>query len=360
MDPISVLVTSVGGAGIGEQILKALRLADKTSYTIVGGDISPQSKGLLEVDHPYILPAAHDPSYLPTLLKVCHKHRVAALFPGSEPELKVISAARKMFEEQAIFLPINPAPLIELCLDKIKTCDFLATHGFDVSFYKRITSIEDLEGCEALPMVLKPSTSGGGSVNVYLAQTREELLTFGRYLLRLYSEFIAQEYVGTPEKEFTVGVLVGMDGELLNSIAVKRNILIGLSNRLKVPNRTGREELGPLLALSNGISQGVIGRFPEVTEVCERIAETLQCRGTINIQCRLFEGKVYVFEINPRFSGTTSLRALAGYNEPEVLIARHLLGERIPRHFPYKSGTILRGLSETFMTSCDFPVAEKL
>jgi carbamoyl-phosphate synthase large subunit len=360
VDPIRVLVTSVGGAGIGEQILKALRLAKTTSYTIVGGDMSPHSKGLLEVDHPYILPAAGDPSYLPALLKLCDKHRVTVLFPGSEPELKVISAARQMFEDQGIFLPINPDRVIELCLDKVKTCDFLETHGFDVSVHKQITSVGDLENWETLPVVLKPSRSGGGSVNVYLAQTREELLTFGRYLLSLYSEFIAQEYVGTPESEFTVGVLVGMDGELLNSIAVNRNILIGLSNRIKVPNRTGRNDLGPVLALSTGISQGTIGRFPEVTEPCERLAESLGSRGTINIQCRLVNGKIYVFEINPRFSGTTSLRAMVGYNEPDVLIRRQLLGERIIPHFPYGSGVITRGLAETLMEGQEFPKAQNL
>ena len=34
-----------------------------------------------------------------------------------------------------------------------------------------------------------------------------------------------------------------------------------------------------------------------------------------------------MFEINPRFSGTTSLRAMVGYNEPDVLIRHHVLGE---------------------------------
>ena len=56
-----------------------------------------------------------------------------------------------------------------------------------------------------------------------------------------------------------------------------------------------------------------------------------------------------VFEINPRFSGTTSLRAMAGYNEPDVLIRRHVLNEAIEPHFAYRSGVILRGLSETML-----------
>jgi len=55
----------------------------------------------------------------------------------------------------------------------------------------------------------------------------------------------------------------------------------------------------------------------------------------VNVQCRLVDGEVVVFEINPRFSGTTSLRAMVGYNEPDVLFRHHVLGEPIEPHFPY-------------------------
>ncbi|HLC15017.1 MAG TPA: hypothetical protein VJL89_02170 [Thermodesulfovibrionia bacterium] len=85
---VNVMVTGVGGGGHGEQILKALRLAD-TEYEIVGSDMSALSKGLQEVDHPYILPPASDNLYINSLLAVCRRHRVQALFHGSEPELKV-------------------------------------------------------------------------------------------------------------------------------------------------------------------------------------------------------------------------------------------------------------------------------
>ena len=81
----------------------------------------------------------------------------------------------------------------------------------------------------------------------------------------------------------------------------------------------------------------------------------LGCRGAVNIQCRMVESKVYVFEINPRFSGTTSLRAMVGYNEPDILIRKHLLGENIKSNFTYKSGVIMRGLEEKFINNYKFP-----
>ena len=151
-----------------------------------------------------------------------------------------------------------------------------------------------------------------------------------------------------------------MNGDLINSIAVRRNIMNSLSNLVNVPNRTGRVDLGPILALSNGISQGAIGRFEEVTTQCERIAAALGARGAINIQCRLVNGVVNVFEINPRFSGTTSLRAMAGYNEPDILIRWHVLGERVQPRFEYREGVITRSLSEHFLSAGVVPDASSL
>lgn len=359
MTQITVMVTGVGGGAYGHQILKALRLAD-TNYRIIAGDISNFSVGMVQADEAYLLPAADDADYVAAVLKVCRKHNVSALFQGSEPELKAMSAARDEIRDQGIFLPINPAEVIALCMDKVKTCEFLKSRGFHISAYARITSEEDLKSFDRLPAVVKPSIGSGASANIFLAQTKEALMSFGRHLLSLYPEFVVQEYIGTIDSEYTVGVLIGMDGELLNSIGVKRDIMTSLSNRIREPNRTSRSELGPVLALSSGLSLGTIGRFPEVTEECERIAVALGARGTINIQCRLVDGKVYPFEINPRFSGTTSLRALVGYNEPDVLIRRQLLGERITPHFSYGSGVIMRGLAETLIEGQEFPKAQNL
>jgi carbamoyl-phosphate synthase large subunit len=260
-----------------------------------------------------------------------------------------MSAHRKQLASQGIFLPINPAQVIELCMDKAKTLEFLREKGFHIPRFQRVQSMEDLSSFDVLPAVLKPSVGSGGSANTFIAQTEEDLFCFGRHLLSIFSEFIIQEYIGTPDNEYTAGVLISMAGEMINSIAVKRNILSSLSNRIKLKNRTANRKLGPVLALSNGISQGEIGPFPEVTRQCEEIALAIGARGPLNVQCRLVEGKVYVFEINPRFSGTTSLRAMVGFNEPDVLIRKHILQDPIKPHFPYQTGVIVRGLSEIFI-----------
>jgi len=348
MDAIPVMVTGVGGGGHGEQILKALRLAN-TPYEIVGTDMSPFSSGLVLADHAYIVPPASDPQYLEIMVGLCRKHSIKALFHGSEPELKALSSNRERFSELGVFLPINPRKVLDICMDKAKTCEFLEKNGFLYPEFRRVRTVEDAISFEHLPAVLKPSVGGGGSANVFLVQDKEMMRVCAAQVLKIHEECIVQSYVGRVDEEYTVGVLHDMEGNFINSIAVRRHILSTLSNRIKIKNWSGRRELGETLAISNGVSQGEIGRFPEVTEYCEKIAAALGAKAAINIQCRLVSGQVYVFEINPRFSGTTSLRAMVGYNEPDILIRKHILGDDIPAYFPYRSGRIVRSLTETFI-----------
>lgn len=347
-DKVIVLITAVGGGGHGEQILKALKLAEGTRYHIIGADAQLNCPQFELVDESVQLPLASEPAYLETLLNVCERFGVNALFHGCEPELKVMSAARDLFAQRNIFLPINPAPLIDLCMSKEATNRRLLELGFTAPRFQRVTSREQLNEVDWFPVVVKPSTGGGGSANVFIAQNPSELNALADYLgmENIRGTFLVQEYVGRPDEEFTVGVLHDLDGVYLNSIAVHRLLGGQLNIRTSVANRTDRTELGQKLVISSGVSQGWVGRFPTVTEQCKEIAEALGAKGSINIQCRLVDGVVRVFEINPRFSGTTSIRAMMGYNEPDLLIRRHLLGETIVPHFEYEEGLVLRGLIE--------------
>ena len=351
-ESVQVVVTGVGGGGVGAQILKALRLAE-TPYEITAVDMSSTATGFRTADHAETIPAASASEYVDALLDVCERHGARVVFPGSEPEVKKLSSHQERFADRNIVLPINTASLIETCLDKHRTMDALRGLGFAVPAYMQISTIEEASSFDHFPAVLKPSVGGSGSAHVYLAQERDEFLAYASHLLRLYPEFIAQEYVGSVDSEYTIGVLSDMEGTVVNSIALRREIMTGLGNKVREPNRSGRPELGPFLAISSGFSQGTIGRFTEVVDPCEEIARALGSRGPLNIQCRLFNEQIYVFEINPRFSGSTSIRAMVGFNEPDFFVRRYVFGDPIPERFPYHHGVIMRELTETLLEISD-------
>ena len=351
---ITVLVTAIGGGGHGEQIVKALRSAPRTRYWIIGGDASPHCPQFAWVDQPVVMPKASEPAYIEAVLALCKQFSVSAVFHGCEPELHALNDARTRFDDAGVFLPINRKAVIDVCTNKEYTAGFLAANGFAPPPTHSLKSQGDVDASVRFPVVVKP-VAGGGSKDCYIAQNRTEFENLREYLRAGDTAFVVQEYVGTFQDEFTVGVLHDMDGNYINSIAIRRKLTGALNVRTAVRNRTQRSELGEWLVISSGVSHGEVGRFPEVTEPCERIAKALDARGAINVQCRFVNDGIQVFEINPRFSGTTSLRAMMGYNEPDILIRRHVLGEHIETRFPYREGWILRSIQENVLSEIASP-----
>jgi carbamoyl-phosphate synthase large subunit len=340
------MITAVGDASVGEQILKALRIAG--GYHIVGVDMGRHQVNFARVDEAFVVPPASDPSYLEAVLTIADARGVQVLFPGSEPELRCLSEHREEVAAAGILLPIAPRSVIDTGMDKLRTAAFLADHGFAHPRFARISRAE-IADVDWYPVVVKPAVGGGGSVDCYIAQTPRELECLAELMGDRAAGLMVQEYVGTPDAEFTVGVLHDLDGRFVNSIAIRRELQSVLNVRMRVPNRTTRSDLGPMLVISSGFSHGAVEHDAQVLAQCEAVAAALGARGPVNIQCRVVGGTVQVFEINPRYSGTTSLRAMVGYNEPDALVRRHLLGEELVTRFPYREGRIHRGLVETFV-----------
>lgn len=348
MDPIRVLVTGVGGGSIGEQVCKALRLG-RQSYRLTVANTSRGATRVVRADAVEELPPASAADYPDRLLGVVRKHAIQFVVPGSEPELVRLAGQVEPLAAAGVRLLINSPQVIATCVDKRLCFDTLARNGFHVP---RTVEVDQARGRidppMAYPCIVKPSQGGGGSAGTFIAQDDAELDFFVGYLLKDGRRPLVQEYVADAENEYTVGVLHGPAGQALGTVVLKRQILTGLSNRLRVANRSGRPEMGRDLAVSSGISQGEIVEFAPVRETAERIARAIGSTGPLNIQGRWDGARFVPFEINPRFSGTTPMRALAGFNEPELLIEAWLGIERPEGPAVARAGTCIRGLTEYF------------
>ena len=108
MKKINALVTGVSGGVVGRQILKALKLSS-LKLNIIGVDANKNSLGLTSVDVAYTIPyvSSSNKIYISLLLKICEKHNVNILFPGSEAELMVLSLYRDEFIKRGILLLIK-------------------------------------------------------------------------------------------------------------------------------------------------------------------------------------------------------------------------------------------------------------
>jgi carbamoyl-phosphate synthase large subunit len=261
------------------------------------------------------------------LLEICLHEKAEAIAPGAEEVHKILSRQRGMFQSAGILPMLNSEEVIELCADKFKSLQFLAKQGIPVPTHKSLAPGEEIGNFKAFPCVVKPARASGGSNLVFLAEDEGEASFFISYIRRRGYEPLLQEYIESTD-EYTVGVLSSPTGEILGSIALRRFLDSKLSYNLRYGDRI----------ISSGWSQGEIEDFEPVRRQAETIASTLKSKWALNIQGRLDRrGIFYPFEINPRHSGTTYLRTLAGFNEADILLKSCLRGY-LPPASPLKRG----------------------
>lgn len=342
---VSVLITGVGGGSLGREIIKSFKISPH-NYKIVTTDILANSTGLFETPNKYLVPPAHSTEYIDTLLKICKKERIDVIVGGSEPEIEQIARNAHIFEDSGIKILSNPWPIIEKCADKYSVISDLSSHGISCPTTFLYDEKIDLE-IESYPVIIKPR-KGSGSRNVFIANDRDEVNFFCRYLKKYGSEPLIQEYVGSFDEEFTIGILYANNGKLITSIAMKRILEGGLSTRQISQDPLKKEKY----VVSSGISQGVFEDFKSIRLMGEKIAKILDVNGPVNIQCRNTKSGIIPFEINPRFSGTVACRSIIGYNEPDIL-CRYKMFNEIPDILIPKYGYVMRDLTERYISFND-------
>ncbi len=329
-----VMIAGIGGASLGTEIAKCLTLAG--NYRLFGCDISPTAYGLYDKQFESTYAVDSD-NYIDSVMAACRKAGCTWLLPGGEQPMQLLGQVNARLEENGIRLIANSAGIVELFSNKAETFAALARHNVPVPRTRIVRCEEDVAEV-GLPCIVKPATGSGGSVSVFFAMTAEEAMIYADFIRRGESEPIAQEYIDIEEGEFTIGVLSLPDGSVAGSVALKR----AMDAKLSVSYR-GRGGL-----ISSGYSQGHIDDYPELRDQAEHIARSIGSRGPLNIQGRVRDGVLIPFEINPRFSASTYLRALAGFNEVDIMLRFMAHGER-PGALDVKPGWYLRSLTETFV-----------
>lgn len=302
---LTILITGVGG-GVGQSIIKSLQ---DSQFRLIGVDGETLGTGLYTVDKAYRVPYAHDPRYVERLLEICKIEKCSLIFPGLDAELIPLATHVSQFTEIGVTPVVSPADVIRTGDNKYATALFLQENGFPAPRTQLVTDnrLDNL----GFPFVLKPLEGGARSQGVYIVKGEHEL----RYRLSTIDSdnYVAQEYI--QGDEYTCGS-INFDGSCQGVIVMRRTLRDGDTYKAFVQN-------DPLL--ENFVSE---------------VAETLKPFGPCNFQLRVRDGTPYIFEINPRCSGTTFSRTLAGFNEP-LMTAEYLLMGKKPI-FKIKEATIFR------------------
>jgi carbamoyl-phosphate synthase large subunit len=333
-----VLIAGIAGASLGTELFKCLALAGV--YELHGCDVSGFAYGhyMSGFKTTHVVRRDH---YIEDLLRICSQRRIQALVPGGEEPLQLICDAADRFREAGVALAVNSSAVVGTCTDKLLTFARLRELGLPTPVTVAVRHAADVRSVP-MPCVVKPARGSGGSMFVFLAGDQEQAWLYARYLRNHGLEPLAQEYLDHADGEFSLGVLSLPTKGVVSVIAMRRRFDAKLSIQLR--STTG--------IISSPYGQGLIDEFPEIGAAGRTIAEALRSEGPINVQGRLRKGVFVPFEVNPRFSGSEYLRALAGANHPHILL-RYLESGAVERPQALKRGYYFRSLSETFVDAKD-------
>ena len=323
----NILVTAVGGRSVGSGILHSLTRSSPevtNRWNVIAADADPFAWGLYITNQSTLLPLADSPDYIAALNKVIHKYKIDAVIPGSELESTKMAS---ILNEIAAPVICNRAELMPLMMDKFYLAKKLKEMGFPyietIPFQEWERAVEMYD----FPFIVKPTEGTGGSRGLRLVGDKAELLSLINSI-SFNTAYCIQPYIGTENQEYTVGVITDKNGALIDSIVMHRK-LTGLSLL------ESKKYNGNTFSISTGYSQGIFIKHTKIQSFCEKLANTLNSRGPLNIQLRIDKGELYVFEIHPRFSGTSTIRADIGFNEADILLRNVLYGEQFGR-LPYQ------------------------
>jgi carbamoyl-phosphate synthase large subunit len=343
----NILVTGVGGRSVGSGVLHALTRstsASKGMWNVIAADADPFSWGLYKTDTNVILPYASAENYIERLIEIIGELKIDAVIPGTEVELETMS-------NSAIRLPVpiiaNRKELIPLMMDKERMRQKLKELQLPFIPDYPIEQWETAGKEFGYPLVAKPSVGTGGSRGLAILLNDSDAAA---YLKNADSQCkaIVQPYIGDFNSEYTVGVLSDKSGKLVDSIVMQRK-LIGLSQLAarKHSNRT--------YAISTGYSQGYFIKDEQIQNFCETISSMIGSRGALNIQLRKQGDVIYIFEIHPRFSGTTPMRADVGFNEPEILLQNYLFDREFRRLNYLTDVAVIRAFEHVVVPISEMP-----
>lgn len=325
MDPLRVVVTGAG-SGVGQGIVKALRLS-RLPLTLIAADIAPLNAGLYRADESLIWPKVESEGALAAIIAVLRARKADALLIGSEFDLAFFAAHRAQIEQETgTRIVVSPPETVAIADDKLATVRFLQEHGLP---YAPASAPKDL--AEALsiaedwsyPVMLK-TRRGTSSRHVHLVRDAAQL----RSLFASVPLPMLQVPIAIPsdelDREYTTSVFVAADGTRLGPFTARRRLRGGESWHVEVDD------------------------FTELHGLILGVAERLQVVGSLNIQLMIGAEGPVPFELNARFSGTTAVRAHFGFNEPEMAIRSYLLGETPPAPTVGR-GVALRYVEEVFL-----------
>ena len=225
----------------------------------------------------YRVPLITDPEYIPTVLEICKKENINAVTTLIDPEISILAAHRKEFEELGVEVLAPYEETAKLCFDKYEMYKYLTEKG--INTVKTYGSFADFdkdykEGKINLPVFVKPRT-GSGSVGARKVDTYELL------------KEVTEKDPGLIIQELMTGK--DMDADVY--VDTISHEVIAIFSKKKISTTIG------------GANKTISFKDEKLFEFAKKALEVFKFNGPLDMDLFYQDGKYYLSEINPRFGG---------------------------------------------------------
>ncbi len=349
---MNVAITGVG-ATAGLAIVRSLRQANLPLW-LLGLDADAWAPALYLCDAAALVPrVSGEERYLDALEALVREHKIDALLPGLDIELGTLSRAQDRFRALGCCVVVSPPAVVDFARDKERTYQVLRDQGVAFARTETFESFQRSCTSASFPAIVKPK-DGAGSMGITVLCGPADLERYRPRPGDIVQEYLIPAAWGL--KTLTPADVMRR-GRLRQDDEVRLQTLI-----------TPSGEILPVFANVNVIVNGASMRIcpsadPALHDFAQRAFSVLAAMGAVgpcNLQGRITEAGLVLYEVNLRFTGCSAVRAAMGYNECEAALRLLVQGEPAAsvgaRLTVNMDAVCLRYLTETVVPSASINV----
>ncbi len=314
---MNILILS---AGTRNKIVQYFKKEIKGKGKVIATDCSTLAPAIYEADKYYITSRIDEEGYINSIIDICKKEKIDALFSLIDPEINMIAENIDKFEQIGVKPIVSDYEKVEMCFDKYKMYKFLKENNIKTArsyiskeeFYKDVN-----EGKINFPVIAKP-IKGSASININKIETKEEL----EVIWNKSKDIMIQEYM--KGQEYGVDAYIDMISKEPVAIFTKK----------KIKMRAGETD------------KSVSVKDDKLFDVVKSFIKKAGFIGIIDIDVFKEGEDYYISEVNPRFGGGYPHAYESGVNVPKMIINNIEGIENIAQIGEYEEGIYMMKYNE--------------